>query len=140
MEKIGYVLSNDNGKVVLDVRRTGSCGDKCATCKSHCEVPAHRVILDNSLNAKKGDFVEVQMNPKSLIRSTFILYTIPLIGFVLGMVISSKYFITKGYENHELYTILVGFLSLAMTYVGIRFTFEKREREEVGSLEMKKIL
>lgn len=140
MEKIGYVISEQAGKVVLDLRRTGSCGDKCATCQSHCDVPSVQVTLDNTLMAKKGDFVEVGMNPRNLIRSTFIIYTIPLIMFILGMTVSLTLYERAGIASAEMYGILTGFAVLALTFVAIRLLTERREQSKPSILKMNKIL
>lgn len=140
MEKIGYVIGERDGKVILDIKRTGSCGDKCSTCQSHCEVPSIQVEIDNSLLAKKGDFVQVGMQPKNLIKSTFIIYTIPLIMFILGMTVSVLYLKSVGVVNYELFGILIGFAVLALTFIAIRLVTERHTEKHSAILQMKKIL
>ncbi len=140
MEKIGYVIGEKDGKVIVDLKRTGSCGDKCATCKSHCEIPSIRVEIDNSLHAKRGDFVEVVVKPRQLIRTSFIIYTIPLTMFILGMILSILWMRSAGVVNYELFGILIGFAVLALTFVFLRVVMERREKERPTILKIHKIL
>jgi sigma-E factor negative regulatory protein RseC len=140
MEKIGYVIGEKEGKVIVDLKRTGSCGDKCASCKSHCEIPSIQVEIDNLLNAKSGDFVEVVLKPQQLIRTSFIIYTIPLIMFILGMTLSILLMKSAGVVNYELFGILIGFVILALTFVFMRIVMERREKERPSILKIQKIL
>ncbi|MBN2260534.1 MAG: SoxR reducing system RseC family protein [Clostridiales bacterium] len=140
MDKVGYVIGERNGRVILDVKKTGSCGEKCVTCQSHCEVPSVRVELDNNLMAKRGDFVELGMNPRNLVKSTFIMYTIPVVMFIAGLSIAIKYFEARGFENYELYGLIVGFVVLALTFVLIRVITDKLNKDKPSILEMKQIL
>ena len=140
MEKIGYVIGESNGKVIVDLKRTGSCGDKCASCKSHCEIPSIQVEIDNSLQAKKGDFIEVAVKPQQLIRQSFIVYTVPLIMFIVGMALSATVMRSAGIVKYELFGILIGFLVLGLTFAFIRVVLERREKERPSILKMNKIL
>lgn len=139
-EKIGYVIGEKDGKVILDVRKTGSCGDKCKTCQAHCEVPSVRVEIDNNLLAKQGDFVEVGVNSKNLIKSSFVIYTIPLVILIISLSLAINYFESKGYANFELYGLMVGFSTLALTYIAIRKITDKLNKDKPSIVEMKKIL
>ena len=140
MEKVGYVIAERNGKVILDLKRTGSCGDKCKTCKSHCEIPSVQVEMDNVLNVKKGEFVEIGMNTTQLVKSAFIIYTIPLIMFVSGISISVKMLQARGIINYEIYSLLIGVFVLAITYIVIRYFTNHKSKSQSSILHMKKIL
>lgn len=140
MEKIGYVIAESNGKVILDLKRTGSCGDKCNTCKSHCEIPSVQVEMDNVLNVKRGDFVEVGMNTTELVKSAFIIYTIPLIMFILGISISVKVLQARGIINYEIYSLVIGLFVLAITFSAIRFFTNHSSESQSSILHMKKVL
>lgn len=140
MEKIGVVVGERNGKVILELKRTGSCGDKCATCQSHCETPSIQVEIDNALHAKRGDFVEVGMKPGKLIRSTFIVYMIPLVMFILGMTVTQTLMKNQGIASYELIGILAGFAVLALTFVVIRLVTERAGKAQEELLKMNRIL
>jgi len=140
MEKIGYVIGEKDGKIILDVKRTGSCGDKCKTCQSHCEVPSVQVTLDNHLHAKPGDFVEVGMQPANLIKTTFVIYTIPLIMFILSLSLGVAYFQKAGVANYEGPALLLGFGVLGLTFAVLRLIHNRTGEDGPSILEMKKIL
>ncbi|OPL09734.1 MAG: hypothetical protein AVO33_00165 [delta proteobacterium ML8_F1] len=140
MEKIGYVIGEKDGRIVLDVKRTGSCGDKCKTCQSHCEVPSVQVTLDNHLQAKIGDFVEVGMQPASLIKTTFVIYTIPLVMFILALSLGVTVFKNAGMTHYEGLALLTGFAVLGLTFVVLHWLHGRSGKEKPSILEMKKIL
>lgn len=119
MEKFGVVIQSDDEFATLNVGRSASCGDKCATCSSHCEVPTIQVKVKNELSVHPGDTVQIGMSSGQLIGSTFVMYTIPLIFFVLGIVIGVMGLSKVLPINPELLGILSGFVMMVISYLVI---------------------
>ena len=135
MEKNGLVVGLRGSKAVIEIARMSGCGDKCATCSGGCSNPPLIVEVDNALHAKQGDFVVLEAPESAIIQSTMILYTLPLVVFILGVVLGMKVFSGMVPVNPELVGILTGFVFLGSSYVGIAFL--RRDKEV---LKMRSIL
>lgn len=135
MEKNGVVVGLRGQKAVIEIARMSSCGDKCATCSGGCSKPPLIVEVDNALQAKQGDFVVLEAPEHAIIQSTLILYTLPLVTFILGVVLGLQVFAGMVPINPELTGILTGFVFLGLSYVGIAVL--RRDRD---ILKMRSIL
>lgn len=139
MEKTGQVLSKNGNKIKVELGRSASCGDKCKTCASHCEVPTFIVELDTDLDIGKGDFIEVGPKKGAVMKSLIILYTIPLIFLVSSLVFFNSFFKKMGISGYETYSMLGGFAVLALTFFAIKKLI-KGSRFESDTVEIKKVL
>ena len=135
MEKTGLVVGLRGGKAIIEIARMSSCGDKCASCSGGCEKPPLVVEVENDLQARQGDFVVLEAPEGAIIRSTMILYTLPLGLFILGVIVGNKVVAPYVPANPELVGILTGFICLVLAYVGIA----KLRRDE-AILKMRSIL
>lgn len=114
MNKVGKVVSVDNGMAQIAVSRTSGCGGGCKTCGG-CDTPVMLVNLPNDVNAKPGDGVELAANNKRIVKYTIVLYVIPLIMFILGIAVSYYFMNKKGLSNIELYSFLFGILGFLIS-------------------------
>jgi positive regulator of sigma E activity len=116
MLEIGKVtaITDDIAQVVFE--RKSSC-DKCKVC-SMDKGGNVSLKLKNDIGAKVGDVVEVGISDKRLTQSNLIIFGIPLLMLLIGMVIASAL------KLSELYSILIGFGSLVFGFV-IIFIIDK---------------
>jgi len=135
MEKNGLVVGLRGSKAIIEIARMSSCGDKCATCAGGCSTPPLVVEVDNALQAKQGDFVVLEAPEHAIIQSTMIMYTLPLVVFILGVVLGMQVFAGFVPANPELVGILTGFIFLVFSYVGIALF-----RKDKQILKMRTIL
>ncbi|WP_026893952.1 SoxR reducing system RseC family protein [Clostridiisalibacter paucivorans] len=140
MDQIGHVISVDGRFAEVDVRRTSSCGENCAHCGGGCSVPSIRVNIENKLNASIGDYVEIEMEAKTILKGSMILYGIPLLLLVLGIVIGNSIFQGMGYDNYEVMGFGIGILSLAVSFTILRFIDKSIQKNQSLKLEMVKII
>ncbi|MTI70968.1 MAG: SoxR reducing system RseC family protein [Firmicutes bacterium] len=112
MNQVGFVKALENNKALVEVRRVSACGSNCASCGGECNIPSVTVRIENKLNAKPGEFVEIKMGTKTILKSAFIAYIIPLILMVLGIVLGIKTFKSMNFESYETFGFLVGILFL----------------------------
>lgn len=117
MEQVGIVKEVNGSDVVLEVRRVSACGTNCGSCSSSCEVAPHFLTINNKVNAKLGDMVEITAEAKKILKYTFLIYIIPLTFLILGIAIGNGYFKSRGFENYELLSFLTGILGLAISYM-----------------------
>ncbi len=140
MEQIGFVRSIIDGKVELEIKRVSGCGDNCKGCGSSCDIPAHIVTLPNKINAKIGDFVEIKGEPKKLLKYAMIVYMIPFIFLIAGIVLGSNYFKSVGNPNFELLSFLTGLISIIVSYFFIRIIDKRISKKDEQSISLVKIL
>lgn len=120
MEQIGYVNKIDGNTAQVVVRRVSLCGDKCTSCKGSCNVPGISVNIENVLGAKEGDFVEVRMKTKTVLKSAFLVYAIPLVMLIIGITAGISIFKNLGFSNYESYGFLTGLIFLGISYIVLR--------------------
>jgi|SRR5699024_5687392 len=120
MEQIGFVRRVHGYDMELEVRRASACGGGCSSCGGSCEVEAHIITIPNELDAKVGDFVELKGEAKNILKYTFIVYMIPFITFIVGIVLVNSIFKGRGYANYELLSFLMGIVSLAIAFLFVK--------------------
>lgn len=84
MDNMGTVAYTDHAFAYVNFERISACGESCASCSKGCKAAQHLVKVYNSLDAKKGDRVEVSMEGGDFLKMTFLLYGVPLIVLVLA--------------------------------------------------------
>ena len=84
MRETGIVKSVDGEFCTCATRRKSACGDNCATCKAVCSSREHIFTAKNTIGAKEGDTVIIEMPTKDVLKSAFLVYILPLLAFLLG--------------------------------------------------------
>lgn len=130
MKKKALVVGKRDNFIILDVERTGSCGDKCTTCASKCDSKFMRIQLETDKNIAKGQMVDLEMEENTLVKSSFILYTIPLIFFVTGIMLGYYTGQLVGISE-DILGILSGFISLALGLYFVRWLSKRQTKQLV---------
>ena len=114
----GVVEKLENGFTWVRAQRKSACGS--CTNKAHCSsIDGGRQMLvkvNNDLNAKKGDSVEFHLNSAFLLKCTFIIYIVPVLGLITGAIIASPIANLTG-MNHSFAMVLLtlsGFLGAVL--------------------------
>ncbi len=140
MEQVGFVRNIIDGKVELEIKRVSGCGDNCKGCGSSCDIPAHVITLPNKINAKIGDFVELKGEPKKLLKYAMIVYMIPFIFLIVGIVIGNNYFKGIGNPNYEVLSFLTGLVSITISYFLVRIIDKNISKKDEQSISLVKVL
>lgn len=140
MEQVGFVRNIINGKVELEIKRVSGCGDNCKGCGSSCDIPAHIVTLPNKINASIGDFVEIKGEPRKLLKYAMIVYMVPFIFLIAGIIAGNNYFKSIGNPNYELLSFLTGVISITLSYFFIRIIDKRISKKDEQSICLVKIL
>lgn len=121
MNQQGYIIEIVDDKTAkLKMQRHSACAScgKCQTLSS--ESKEILVEVDNSIGAKQGDHVEVNMENMNVLKATALAYVVPLIFllvgtivsyFMLDMIISSQGIIV------ELISGIIGIMLMLLSYV-----------------------
>jgi len=140
MEQVGFVKKIDGNKMELEVRRVSACGTSCNTCSSGCEVKPHTITVYNELNAKIGDFVEIKGESKRIVKYALIVYMIPFVAFILGVVAGNAIFKSLAYANYELLSFFTGFITMAISFLIVRVIDKKVSKKADSSIRIVRIL
>lgn len=105
MKNKGLVIENQGDKSKILVYRTEACGS-CESC-SACDAKPTEYWVKNTLEAKPGQMVTVEMDNARFFRNLLKLYTMPLLMFLAGMGIFHLAFSGK-----ELLSIAGGLIGL----------------------------
>lgn len=84
MTERGVVSKVKGNKATVRFERRSAC-DKCHMCAVTKDGMKVEVVIENSLGANEGDFVEVEMGEKYVLTAATIVYVIPLILTGLGI-------------------------------------------------------
>ncbi|MDI9475784.1 MAG: SoxR reducing system RseC family protein [Natronincolaceae bacterium] len=120
MKQNGIIISINEDRAKVMLQRQTSCGD-CKACKLGRDNPNIEVDAINSINAKIGDHVEIDMEHQSFLVAAFIVYMIPLFALIGGILIGNMMLDKFGMiEYKEVGSGLFGLLLTAITFVIIR--------------------
>lgn len=125
MDQIGYVTKVEGNNIELEVKRISTCGDNCKSCSSSCDVEAHIIVLPNDIDAKVGDFVEVNAEAKHILKYMAIIYMIPFAFFIVGIALGNGIFKSMGNENYEILSFFTGIISLVIGFLVVRIIDKK---------------
>lgn len=139
MEKVGFVRRITDDTAELEIKRASGCGS-CNGCAGGCEVKSQMIIVKNNLNAKVGDFVELRGETKSILKYMFIIYMIPFVFLVGGIVLGNNYFMAAGNPNFELLSFATGIIALFISFFIVRVIDKNIAKTGKVTIEMTKIL
>lgn len=140
MTEIGYVASIHGEYASVVFQRRSGCGENCAHCKAGCEVSSVTTDIKNTLGAKRGDKVKVEMNQKAFNTMLLWVYIFPLIMLALGISIGTKTFQSMGFANYELLSFFVGILALAISYFILNKYNKRASKNDDYTLQMTSII
>ncbi len=107
MKQVGRILKLDGEFADVEVQRHTAC-KKCGGCQLGTE-KANIVKAKNTINAKEGQKVYLDLANISVLKAAAIMYIIPLIALVLGFMFSYYGAQQFGYvETKELWGIFFG--------------------------------
>lgn len=116
MNQKGYVVGIvDNKTVKIKMQKHSAC-ESCGKCKSSKDKKDIIVEADNSIGAKIGDYVEVNMDSINVIKAAAVAYLIPLIALLGGTILS--YYILSTFKlnvNVEVISGVIGIILMAIS-------------------------
>lgn len=134
MDRAGIIVDQmgEYSKVKL-VRHT-ACGN-CGACQLGDEQKDIMLIAKNTISAEKGDMVEVTMATNSVLSAAFIMYVIPLVGLLVGLLIGQMFF-----DGNDVLTALMGIIVMAFTFFVIKLNEKKFLKNDKYTAQILRIL
>ncbi|TYC88345.1 SoxR reducing system RseC family protein [Acetobacterium wieringae] len=127
MKEIGTVRSLRGNSAEVEIKRNSACGD-CGACHISKDQSVMLTTAKNTVNAKNGETVEVEMQFVNVFVAAFIMYGIPLVAFILGS--SVTYYVIGSFKlglDQVLVSFLTGICLTAIAYLAIRH-FDRQGR------------
>lgn len=126
MEQQGYIIEIVDSKTAkLKMERHSACA-ACGKCASTSEKQDVIVEVDNSIGARVGDRVSVNMESMNVLKAAAIVYILPLIGLIGGTI--ATYYILQAIgsiNNSELISGAVGLTLMLLTFLILKFNDKK---------------
>lgn len=141
MEQVGFVRNVHDNKVEVEVQRISGCGGGCSSCASSCgDSATMTLMLENNIDAGEGDLVEIKAKTNTILKYTIIVYAVPFIMLILGIVSGINYFQSLGMENYELLGFVVGIVFLAISFIILKLIDKTIRSKEENPLEITRII
>jgi sigma-E factor negative regulatory protein RseC len=121
MNQHGYVVEIvDSITAKIKMQKHSACAS-CGKCASSTDKKDIVVEVDNTIGAKVGDYVEVNMNSVDVIKAASIVYIVPLIALLGGTIASYSIlnFINISF-NKEILSAIIGVTLTALAYLFIK--------------------
>ncbi|MBE9528216.1 MAG: SoxR reducing system RseC family protein [Proteobacteria bacterium] len=122
MEEVGVIVEVSGSVATIKASKSGSC-DSCSAKKSCASISETEMLLEaeNCIGAKVGDQVMYSVDAGSIIKAGVMLYLMPIIAFIAGVVIgtyAAPHFWPGA--NPDLVTGLFGILFLTLAFTGLK--------------------
>lgn len=115
MNQQGYIVEIvDSVTAKLKLKRNSACAS-CGKCVTTSEEKDIIVEVDNTIGAKVGDRVEVNMETVNVLKAAFIAYTIPLVALLLGTV--GTFYVLKSINITNNVELISGGVGLIFTLI-----------------------
>jgi sigma-E factor negative regulatory protein RseC len=127
----GMVIETQGQVATIRVNKASSC----AHCKAGCMEQGGFMITkgENSIGAKVGDTVLLNINSRMALNSSLIVFGLPLIALLLGVFIAHAIAVGIGYEDHsQLISISGGAILFILSFIPIKM-YDKRVSESEKS-------
>lgn len=132
MEQQGYIVGIvDNKTAHMKMQRHSACAS-CGKCATTSEKKDILVEVDNSVGAKVGDRVVVNMESVNVLKAASIVYLLPLVGLLVGTI--ATYSILQYLGNINNIEILSGIVGLVLMIVSF-FVLNKNDSKFRDSRE-----
>ena len=129
-DHIGLVTSVTDGTAQIRFLRGSACAH-CGACLTVGDSEME-ISLPNTLNAKEGDRVAVDLSPKRVVQASLIAYAVPLVLLIAGVFIGSQYADWAG--------LALGIVACGISYLILRIVEKKSAKSKSFQPRMTRIL
>jgi len=140
MNKHGFVKKLEADYALVNVNRSTGCGGNCSCNEGSCNMNYLEVKVRNTLLAKEGDLVELAMEPVRVTESIFLVYTLPMVLFLLGIVSSKTLLSTLGMTWSQGAGVGVGIVTMVLSYLLLKLYMTYTGASQRLELKMKRIV
>ena len=129
-DHIGLVMSIKDGTAQIRFLRGSACAH-CGACLTVGDSEME-ISLPNTLGAKEGDRVAVDLSPKRVVQASLLAYAVPLVLLIAGVFIGSRYADWAG--------LALGVGACGLSYLILRLVEKKSVKNKSFQPHMTRIL
>ena len=129
-DHIGLITSIKDGTAQIRFLRGSACAH-CGACLTVGDSEME-ISLPNTLGAKEGDRVAVDLSPKRLVQASLLAYAVPLVLMIAGVFIGSRYADWAG--------LVLGIAACGISYLILRIVEKKSAKSKRFQPRMTRIL
>jgi sigma-E factor negative regulatory protein RseC len=126
MNETGIIISTDGEKAVIQLNRGEKCNG-CTACQTFGENKM-RLEVPNSIGAAAGDVVDINVEPKQVIKSSMIIFIFPLVMMLVGYFGAVRFIA----PHSEGVGIIGAFAAIVFSFVLIKITDKRRNPDDVN--------
>jgi sigma-E factor negative regulatory protein RseC len=124
MEETGTVIEVMDRTALVSTQAKGVCHS--CSARGICHMSGQKETMEveawNRLGAAVGDRVQIRISGRSALTAAFLLYLVPLLGFLVGVWIGQKV------TGNQVWAVVIGLGFLAAVYGGIRILDRRIDR------------
>ena len=129
-DHIGLVTSVKDGTAQIHFLRGSACAH-CGACLTVGESEME-ISLPNTLGAKEGDRVMVDLSPKRVVQASLLAYAVPLVLLIAGVLVGSRIADWAG--------LILGVAACGLGYLILRIVEKKSAKKKSFQPTMTRIL
>lgn len=129
-DHIGLVTSVSDGTAQIRFLRSSACAH-CGACLTVGDSEME-ISLPNTLDAKEGDRVAVDLSPKRVVQASLLAYAVPLVLMIAGVLLGSKIADWAG--------LVLGVAACGLGYLILRIVEKKSAKKKSFQPRMTRIL
>lgn len=121
----GTIKQVKNDYAVVALERQEMCGE-CHACELISGKKTCQLTCLNEVKGNVGDEVEVALAEHKFLKATYIMYGVPLIGFIIGSLGGYGLSILLDVTSKDLYMVLGSVLGMGLCFLYIRSREKKK--------------
>ena len=129
-DHIGLVTSVSDGTAQIHFLRGSACAH-CGACLTVGDSEME-ISLPNTLGAKEGDRVAVDLSPKRVVQASLLAYAVPLVLLIAGVLVGSRIADWAGF--------VLGIAACGISYLILRIVEKKSAKKKSFQPRMTRIL
>ena len=127
MNQDGYIVEIiDEDTAIMRMMRLSACA-KCGKCMNAASESEEILVeVDNAIGAKVGDHVMVSMEHINVMKATFLVYVIPMILLIVGILGSYYALNAMGFAGAtEIVAAVIGIALMGLSYIYLKINDKK---------------
>ena len=125
MKETGTVQSVSDGFCNVVVTRKSACDENCAACKGGCNLQNQICVAKNSIGAKPGDKVIIEISTEKVLISAFMVYILPILVFFV------VYFAASPYSD---FAPVIAFCAMVLVFILLFFHDRHHKSEFISTV------
>lgn len=116
--EVGEVIGKESGKLIVRMERKEACA-KCRACTAGMKKEDMIIRAENICNAEIGNKVDIVLDNADFMKATLIMYGIPFVAFMIGILGGYYGALSMGINNGEIIGVVAGIIFVVITYLVI---------------------